>query len=60
MGWLASILESVFKWTFSLLTAAENLPWIIFTIVICFGLLYWMMWQQKYNRQAEADENQLK
>ena len=60
MGWLVAILESVFKFTFGLLTAGENIPWIIFSIVIITGLGYWLMAQQKYNRQADADPNQLK
>ena len=60
MGWLASILQSVFKWTFGLLTAGGNIPWIIFSFVIIAGLSYWLMWQQKYNKQAESDPNQLK
>lgn len=60
MDWLASLLESLFTWTFGILQIAENIPWIIFTVVIIMGLLYWLMWQQKYNRQADADPNQIK
>jgi predicted cation transporter len=60
MGWLVSLLESIFTWTFGILTFAEHIPIIIFSAVICIGLLYWLMWQQKYNKQADADPNQLK
>jgi type II secretory pathway component PulF len=60
MGWLASLLEGIFQWTFGILKFAEDGPWMIFSLLIAFGLLYWLMWQKKYNAQAEADENQLK
>ena len=60
MNWLVSILEDIFQATFGFLKWAANGPWIFFTIVICFGLLYWMMWQKKYTAQAENDPNQLK
>lgn len=60
MGWLVSILESIFQFTFNLIKPLEDIPWIIFSLLITFGLLYWLMWQKKYNAQAEADENQIK
>lgn len=60
MDWLVSILESIFQFTFNLIKPLEDIPWIIFSLLITFGLLYWLMWQKKYNAQAEADENQIK
>ena len=60
MGWLVSLLESLFQWTFGLLKITTELPWQFFTLVITAGLGYWLFCQKKYNAQAEADENQLK
>ena len=60
MGWLASFLESVFQLTFGLIKPLGDTPWMIISLAIAGGLLYWLMCQQKYNAQAEADENQLK
>ena len=60
MNWLVSILQGLFDWAFKGLEILRNAPWIVFTIVICLGLLYWLIYQQKYNRQADADSNQIK
>ena len=60
MGWLVALLESLFQWTFGILQVGENIPWIIAFSLITIGLGYWLMWQQKYNKQADADPNQLK
>ena len=60
MNWLVSILEALFEWAFKGLEILRNAPWIVFTIIICAGLLYWLMWQAKYNAQAESDSNQIK
>lgn len=60
MGWLVSILETIFKTTFNLIIPLQDLPWMLISLAIAGGLLYWLMCQKKYNAQAEADENQLK
>ena len=60
MDWLATLLEDLFQATFGILKVLEDGPWMIFSLLIAFGLLYWLFWQKKYNAQAEADENQLK
>ena len=60
MNWLASLLEDIFQATFSLIKPLEDGPWMVFSLIIAFGLGYWLFWQKKYNAQAEADENQLK
>ena len=48
-------------WLFiNTLESLGNLPWIIFMWIgfILFG--YWMKRQMDYNKQAEADPNQIK
>ncbi|MEN8927283.1 MAG: hypothetical protein ABF240_00290 [Flavobacteriales bacterium] len=60
MNWLVTILEDLFQWTFGLLKISEEGPWMVFSLLIAFGLVYWLTWQKKYNAQAEADENQIK
>ena len=60
MNWLVDLLEGLFRSTFGILKVAENGPWIVFWSLIVFGLIYWLRCQQKYNKQADADPNQLK
>jgi len=60
MGWLVSFLESVFQASFALIKPLGDIPWIIISLVIAGGLLYWLMCQKKYNAEAEANENQIK
>ncbi len=60
MNWLAALLEDIFQATFNLIKPLEDGPWMVISLLIAFGLLYWLMWQKKYNARAEADENQIK
>jgi len=54
-------LGGVFEWTFiNILEALGNAPW-MFCLAAGFILFgYWMKRQADYNKQAEADPNQLK
>ncbi len=61
MQWLVKPLVDIFQWTFDILKAGEGIPNAIFILLIIFGLGYWTFyWQPKYNKQAEADSDQIK
>lgn len=60
MQWLVFPLGDLIKWTFGILESFENLPNVMFIIVGFIGFGYWMMLQNKYNKEAENNPNQLK
>lgn len=61
MNWLAEILEWLFMTSFELLEWLEWTPNTIFIVLIIFGLAYWTFyWQPKYNKEAEANSDQIK
>jgi len=60
MNWLVSPLEKMFMWTFGILEWMGDYPWMIFSLIIAFGLVYWLTWQKKYDAIAEKDENQIR
>ncbi len=60
MDWLVNPIADFMVWTFGLLECLQNTPNWIFIIVGFLGMFYWLYLQRKFNRQADADPNQLK
>ena len=61
MDWLVYPLRDFLVWLFeNTLEIAGNNPNNIFLLVLLFGATYWMVLQNKLNKKADADPNQLK
>jgi len=43
------------EWTFGFITVLGWLPVTAFTLIMGFGLVYWLVLQGRYNRKAERD-----
>ncbi|MBK9176374.1 MAG: hypothetical protein IPM46_08540 [Flavobacteriales bacterium] len=52
---IAFAIGHLLEWTFTGLAALGWLPVILTTIVLFFGLIYWLALQGKYNRRAKAE-----
>ena len=46
-------LGDIFHWTFKILPALGNLPNIIFTLLMAFGVVYWLRWQKSLSDEAK-------
>lgn len=56
-------LGDIFLWTFNILENDVPITWAMNTgivLLISGGLLYWLSWQKKLNKQAENNPDQLK
>lgn len=62
MNWLAEFLQWLFETVlFAPLEWMEWTPNTFFIVLIIFGLAYWTFyWQPKYNKEAEANSDQIK
>ena len=61
MDWLVYPLRDFLVWLFeNTLEPAGNNPNTVYILVIMFGLTYWMFVQNKLNKKADADPNQIK
>jgi hypothetical protein len=61
MQYLVGPIAALIKWTFdNILVPIGELPIFanpntIFIAIGCAGLLYWLYWQQKYNKKASEE-----
>ena len=61
MNWLLHPIRDLLIWMFeNTLEPLGNTPNIIFISLILGGLVYWMFVQNKLNKKAEQDPNQIK
>ena len=61
MDWLFLPLRDLLVFSFENgLEVLQNLPNLFLTLIIYFGLIYWMFLQYKLNKKADQDPNQVK
>ena len=61
MDWLFLPLRDLLVFSFENgLEVLQNLPNLFFSLLISFGLIYWMFLQYKLNKKADQDSNQVK
>ena len=61
MNWLLHPIRDFLIWMFeNTLEPLGNVPNIIFISLILGGLVYWMFVQNKLNKKAEQEPNQIK
>ena len=61
MDWLFLPLRDLLVFSFENgLEVLQNLPNLFFSLLISFGLIYWMVLQYKLNKKADQDPNQVK
>ena len=61
MDWLFYPIRDFLVFSFENgLEKLENLPNVFYTLLISFGLVYWMFLQHKLNKKADQDPEQVK
>jgi hypothetical protein len=55
MQQIAFALGHFMEWTFTIITGLGWLPSIGISLLLFFGIVYWLNLQGRYNRKAEKD-----
>lgn len=60
MQYIVEPIGELFEWSFGILEYFENLPNYAFIIIGFIGMIYWLILQKRYNKQADQNPDQIK